>query len=325
MGIITPTIAQTLMVNINLAFDEGAGDAAQQTSDVLDLAWEAPSDTEAGVYVSGSTDFALNKRARNESATLKEDMIALYESRIGNDGYYKVIPIDLTDWKDDKIGKYAVVFYELGMAVALGPTRLLEDTIKAMATAQNVGPDGTGTNYDEVPLISASHPIRPKRSPASTTWSNKLVRPSGLTFDTFGEAYTKFLESPNEDGRYQNRQPKILVHLPADRQIAMDICFSDRPFAGSGGGNEAWKGLVTPMQVPELKNATSFGFALIDNSIVKKRPFVMQMREPLRVVPLYMNPDDAYVIKRNRLEVGVFGRYNAGYHDPHAIVAVYKA
>src|SRR5689334_10332063 len=121
MGIITPTIAQTLMVNINNAFDEGAGDAAQQMSDVLELCWDCPSDTEAGVYITGSTDFALRKRGRNESSTLIEDMIAMYESRIGNDSYYKIIPIDLTDWKDDKIGKYAVAFYELGMAMALGP------------------------------------------------------------------------------------------------------------------------------------------------------------------------------------------------------------
>lgn len=323
-GTITPTVAQTLMVNINKAFDEGAGDAASQMSDVLDLCWEAPSDTEAGVYITGSTDFALRKRARNESSTLKEDPIALYESRLGNDSYYKIVPIDLTDWKNDKIGKYGVVFYELGMAVALGPTRLVEDTIKVMRSAQNVGPDGNGTNYDEVPLIDDAHPLKPKRSPASTTWSNELVRPAGLTFDMFAEAYQLFLESPNEDGRFQNRTPSHLVHLPADRSIAHDICFADRPMALAGAGN-TWKGLVTPMQVPEMKNASNFSFALTDTKITKKRPFIFQMREALRIVPLYMNPEDPYVLKHNRLEVAVFGEYNAGFHDPHSIVAVYKA
>jgi phage major head subunit gpT-like protein len=312
--VFTPLIAQQLNVKVLKSFDAGAAAATSQMSPVLDFFRKTTSDTYENVYLTADSDYSIHQRPDN-SAQIEFDGVLVYESRVRHPSFYKFIEVSLVDWSDDKVGKYDVVFHKLGMTMALSPGRLGEDTMVAAGTAQNAS-----GNHDGVPLISTAHPKKPKRS-GGGTFSNKLVRTAGLTFDTFGEAWSLFRTQPNEDGRPANRRPTKLLHRTVDIGIARDICLNDRPSQLAGGGNPYLR-FVEPVEVPFFDSVSSFGFELIDDSYEYGMPYIFQEREPLRLVPLYTNPEDPWVKINNKLLWGLMGRYGAGYQDPRGSVRV---
>jgi phage major head subunit gpT-like protein len=293
-------------------FDMGASDAAKRASDVIDLSYVSTSDTAQNVYTLVDTDFAL--RDRSDSAEVIVDGVKLYETRIKDGKKYKMIEVDLDAFDDDKVGQYNGVFYRLGQAQALGPSRLMEDTILASEVA------APGGNYDGVPLISTAHPVKPFEG-GSATWANKLVISAGLNINTFAQAYAAFQAFPGEDGRPLNNTPTVLMVDPGYRQIANDICFSDRPQGGQGGGN-AWQGLVRPMFVPQL--ATADGWYLADDSSTLERPWIFQERRALRMIPLFSSHEDPAVLKSRKLGWLVDGRIGAGYGYANRVLKVTK-
>ena len=310
---LTSRVVRELNVMLVSMFDMGAGDGAKQATDVIDLAYTSTSDTAENAYTIVDTDFALRDRA--DSTEVVIDGIKMYEVRLADGKKYKCIEVDLDAFEDDKVGQYKGVFYKLGMAQALGPSRLMEDTILAAEVAV------TGGNFDGVALISTAHPVKPFES-GSATWSNKLTKAAGLTFTTVGEAYAAFQLFPGEDGRPLNHTPKVLVCDPNYRAIANDICYSDRPTGGAGGGN-AWQGLLRPMFVPRL--ASSDGWYLADDSSSLERPFIYQERRALRLIPLFASHEDPAVIKSRKLAWIVDGRIGAGFGHANRVLKVVKA
>lgn len=306
-------VVSELNVLLVSMFDKGASDAAKRTSDVINLAYATGSDTTTNVYTMVDSDFSL--RERGDSAEMIVDGVKMYETRVKNGDFYKLIEVDLNAFEDDKVGQFGSVFYKLGQAQAVGPSRLMEDTILASETVAPLG------NYDGVALISTAHPLKPGES-GSTTWSNKLTKSAGLTFTTFAEAYAAFQAFPGEDGRPLGNLPTVLVCAPEYRQIAHDICFSDRPQDGSGGGN-AWKGEVRPMIVPRL--STADGWYLADDSSSMERPWIFQERRALRMTPLFSSHEDPAVLKSHKLSWMVDGRLGAGYGYANRVIKVVKA
>ncbi len=309
---LSPRVVQELNVLLVSMFDMGAGDAAKKASDVLDLAYVNTSDTAENAYTIVDTDFALRDRA--DSAEVIVDGVKLYETRVKDGKKYKLIEVDLDAFDDDKVGQYKGVFYRLGMAQALGPSRLMEDVILASEVA------APGGNFDGVPLISTAHPVKPFEGGAAT-WANKLVISAGLNINTFAQAYSAFQKFPGEDGRPQNNTPTVLMVDPDNRQIAWDICYSDRPQAGSGGGN-SWKGQIRPMIVPQL--STADGWYLVDDSSSLERPWIFQERRPLRMIPLFSSHEDPHVIKSRKLQWIVDGRIGGGYGYASKVLKVTK-
>lgn len=306
-------VVRELNVLLVSMFDMGATDGAKTASDVVDLAYQSTSDTTENAYTMVDTDFAL--RDRGDSAEVIVDGIKMYETRLKDGKKYKMIQVELDAFEDDKVGQYKGVFYKLGMTQALGPSRLMEDTLIA---AETVAPGG---NFDGVALISAVHPVKPFET-GTATWANKLIKPAGLTIDTFAEGYATFQTFPGEDGRPLNHTPTVLAVEPKYRQIAWDICFSDRPQAGQGGGN-SWKGLVRPMVIPALGGID--GWYLADDSSPFERPLIYQERRALRLIPLFASHDDPAVVKSRKLEWIVDGRIGGGYGHANRIMKVTKA
>lgn len=307
-------VVRELNVQLVTMFDMGAADGAKKASDVIDIAYQSTSDTAENVYTLVDTDFALRDRA--DSTEVVVDGVKMYEVRLADGKLYKMIEVDLDAFEDDKVGQYKGVFYKLGMTQALGPSRLMESTILAAETVST-----TGGNYDGVALISTAHPVKPYES-GSATWANKLVKAAGLTVTTFGEAYAAFQLFPGEDGHPLNNTPTVVMCDSNYRAIANDICFSDRPTGGQGGGN-AWQGLVRPMFVPRLASAD--GWYLADDSSALERPFIFQERRPLRLVPLFASHEDPAVIKSRKLGWIVDGRIGAGYGHANRILKVTKS
>ena len=310
---LSPRVVQELNVLLVSMFDMGAADAAKRSSDVLDVSYVSTSDTAQNVYTMIDSDFAL--RDRSDSAETIVDGVKLYETRVKDGKKYKLIEVDLDAFEDDKVGQYKGVFYRLGMTQALGPSRLMEDTILASETVAPLG------NYDGVALISTAHPVKPFEG-GVTTWANKLVKAAGLNINTFAEAYAAFQLFPGEDGRALNNTPTVLMVDPNYRQIAHDICFSDLPQAGQGGGN-SWKGEIRPMIVPRL--ASQDGWYLVDDSSSLERPWIFQERRPLRMIPLFSSHEDPAVIRSRKLSWIVDGRIGGGYGYANRVLKVVKS
>jgi phage major head subunit gpT-like protein len=315
---LSPRVVQELNVVLVSMFDVGARDAAKRMSAVLDICHIETSDTAQNIYTFMDTDFQL--RDRGDSAELIVDGVKMYETRLKDGKKYKIISVELDAFEDDKVGQYKGVFYKLGMTQALGPSRLVEDTMLLAVTKQNVG-----GNYDGVPLISTVHPVKPGEA-GSATWANKLIQSDGLTFSTFAAAWAAFAKFPGEDGRPGGNTPTKLIHGPDDEQIAQDICFGTLPLDKSGGGNQAWKGRVEPMCVPFLGVQDGAGaFWLADESSSLERPFIFQERRALRLIPLFASHEDPHVVKSRRLEWMVDGRIGAGFGYPNKILKSVKS
>jgi phage major head subunit gpT-like protein len=319
----SPAVVRELNQRLVMMFDLGAGDAAKRSSPVMELCYVDTSDTAQNVYTLVDSDFQL--RDRGDSAEMIVDGVKLYEAALKDGKKYKIIQVDLDKLEDDKVGQYKAVFYKLGMTQALGPTRLVEDTMLAATSTAPGGNNGQPGNYDGVPLISTAHPVRPFDA-GSPTWANKLVRGAGLTFATFQEAYAAMENFPSEDGRIGGAGSKatILVTHAGNRQIANDICSGALPFGQQGGGNP-WKGEIRPMIVPFLSTDANFSFELIDDRSSLERPYIYQERRALRLVPLFSSHEDSVVMKTRKLEWMVDGRLGAGYGYANKVIRVVTA
>ncbi|MFT3773006.1 MAG: Mu-like prophage major head subunit gpT family protein [Minicystis sp.] len=307
---LSPRVVKELNVLLVSMFDQGAHDAAKKMSPVLETAYFSTSDTTENVYTFAQADFEL--RDRGDSAETIVDGVKFYESRVKDGKKYKIIEVDLDAFEDDKVGQYATVFYRLGTTQALGPSRLLEDTI---LNAESL------TCYDGKALVATNHEVKPFEG--GTAWANKLVKSAGLTFATFQDGWAAMQQFPDENGRPAGRTPTILMVDPSNRQIAWDICYSDRPLNQSGGGNP-WKGEVRPMIVPFFGIQDPGTWYLIDDSSARERPFIFQERKALRLIPLFSSHDDWHVLKSRKLSWMVDGRIGAGAGYPSTILKVTK-
>ncbi|MFS8070776.1 MAG: Mu-like prophage major head subunit gpT family protein, partial [Byssovorax sp.] len=212
--------------------------------------------------------------------------------------------IDLADYLDDKVGLYGTAFHQLGTASVVAPYRRVQVFMA----------DGGGlvSTIDDEDFFSQTHPQRPKEI-GGTDWSNDLVQAGGLTFTSFAESWAAMCAFPGEDGFTVGSRPTHLVIEPTDFGIAMDICFSDKPSGLSGGGNP-WRGLVTPVVVPEWKGLDIY--QLLDCTSTIDRPFIFQEREALKLRPIYTNVEDPWVRDNGKMKWNLQGRHNVGLGNP---------
>jgi len=309
---------RTMNVKLTACFNEGVNDALKQMEDLysadgtpvgtaLDLVYRSPSDTADNAFLYPEVRFDIQDFGAGDGSP--EEGIKLYESRLASGNYKgKIIPVNLTDFEDDKVGQFRVVFYKLGRALVCAPLRLIETTLYTACEGSSL------TGFDGQPLFSQQHPTKPNESDAGTTAnpyvSNDLVQASGLTFPNFAAAYAAFLGIPDESGfPLEDQLPQWLWFDPMLLGQAMDICFMDRPSALSGGGNQ-WKGKVRPMMVRKLYGTGMWGIADCFDAL--ERPLNYVEREPLKFRGLFTNPEDPIVRERRQLKWQVDGRINAG-------------
>ena len=118
-----------LNVKVTSCFQEGVNDALKQMEDLysadgtplgtaLDLVFRATSDTSDNSFLYPEMSFSIQDFGAGDDTP--EEGIKLYEQRIASGNYKgKVIPVNLVDFEDDKVGQYRVVFYKLGRALVL--------------------------------------------------------------------------------------------------------------------------------------------------------------------------------------------------------------
>ena len=319
---ISPRIARELNVQLVSCFTEGVNDGIMQvftnTADgaampnVLECLRFAPSGTAENVYTFAPSDYSLADDTAGDETPFEGTK--MYEQRISSGRFKKrEIIVDLADYLDDKIGFYGTTFHTLGTTSVVAPYRKV---CSVMAGAGSLI-----STIDDVAYFSQAHPQRPKET-GGTNWSNDLVQTGGLTLDNFGAAWAAMCAFPGEDGKPVGSRPTHLCVEPADFGKAMDIAFSDRPSGGQGGGNP-YKCLVIPVMVPEWAGLGIY--QLLDCNSAIERPFVFQEREPLKLRPIYTNPEDAWVRDNGKLKWNLQGRYNVGIGHPRRALRSRKA
>ena len=315
---LSPRAVRELNVQITACFSDGVNDGVNALLDqysadgtplatALDLVRRVPLDTAEAVLFYPELAFEIEDFGSGDGNP--EEGIKFYEHRIAAGNYKgKVIPVNLTDFLDDKIGQYRVVFYKLGGALVRAPLRLIEKTLHLACTGSTIT-----SGIDGKPLLSTQHLRKPQEAYDATVnpyVSNDIVQPGGLTFDNFGSLYSKFLALPDENGiPLEDNFPQYLWGDTDYLGAMMDICFMDRPSGLSGGGNP-WKGKCKPMPVRRLQGTGSWGLASSYDAL--DRPLNYIERETLKMRGLFTNPEDPIVRERRQLKWQVDGRITCG-------------
>lgn len=307
-----PAKARALNVTLIKMWEDGFEEGALGASAIMDICSIEGSDASENVYLFPQEVRGL--RTRGADGALIPDAVQVYEGSTKNADKYRMIDVALNDYKDDKIGQYSVVARDYGMAAATGPVLDMEDLA--------IGADAaTALCYDGTPFFGTAHPVDPVKA-SSGTWSNKLTKGAGLTFDTFGEVLQSMVKFPSATpGKAAGTMPSHLL-VPADYfGMALDICTNEFP-SGLAGARNKWIGLgIKPIAVP---NWTRDAWMLADARLSKKRPFVFQEREKVALVPAGIDPDGAVEYERGTLRWIVKGRNGVGFAYPTKAVLVVK-
>lgn len=311
---ISPRVARELNVALVACFTTGINDGISQIFEYADdgkasanvletVLFSTIGDGSAeGVYTYAPTDYTMYDDTAGDEVRFEGSK--LMEQRIPAGGYKnREVIVKLTDYLDDRVGLYKSHFHTLGTASVVAPYRRIVDTMS--------GAGSLISTIDDVAFFSQAHPQRPKES-GGTAWSNDLVQAGGLTHDNFSAAWAAMSRIPGEDGRKGISRATHLLVGPTDREIAFDICFSDRPRGAAGGGN-SWRGQVIPVVIPDWDG--SF-YQLHDCRSSIDRAFVYQEREPNQLKPIYTDPESPWVIDNNAMKWRLQGRYNVGLGNP---------
>lgn len=293
------TKAAALNTSIHKAWSEGNADALKRISNIMDVAYMTQSDGPEGVYVMTDTISVL--RDRDDSDAQISDVVQSYETTVTNKRKYRRFDVPLVALADDKVGQYAMRARKLGKLVITGPALDME------AFCENAD---SFTCFDGAAFFSASHPTN-KMVNGSPTWSNKIVKGGGLTFDTFQEGLLAMRKFPDADGKPIGSEPTHLL-VPSDWElIANEIAKSVLPSGGSGGGNKVSTSLPD-LKVVVVKSWTKSQWMLVDASDEIERPFIFQEREPVELVDICTDPKSQWAIDHDFLAWGVQGRYGMG-------------
>jgi phage major head subunit gpT-like protein len=282
----------------------------QAMPNIMECVRMVTNDSAQGIYTYAPSDYSLYDDTAGDETPFEGTK--MYESRIQSGRFKKrEIICDLADFSDDKVGQFRTQFHTLGTTSVVAPYRKIVSTMLANPVS----------TIDDVTFFSQAHPQRPKEA-GGTNWSNDLVQAGGLDLTTFGVAWAAMCAFPGEDGLPVGARPTHLCVEPADFGMAMDICFNPFPSGLSGGGNK-WKGLVIPVVVPEWANQGIWQLLDCNSSI--ELPYIFQEREPLKLRPIYTNPEDAWVRDHGKLKWNLQGRYNVGVGHPRRALRSRKA
>lgn len=307
-----PTKARALNATLIKMWEDGFEEGALGVSQIMDVCAIESSDSGEGIYLFPQEVRGL--RTRGADGALIPDAVQVYEGTTKNVEKYRMIDVPRIDYLDDKIGQYSVVARDYGVAAATGPVLDMEDLA--------IGADAaTALCYDGTPFFGTAHPVDPVKA-SSGTWSNKITKGAGLTFDTFGEVLQAMIKFPSATpGKAAGTDPTHLL-VPADYYgMALDICANEFP-SGLQGARNKWIGLgIKPIKVP---NWSRDAWMLVDARSSKKRPFVFQEREKVALVPSGIDPQGSDEIQRGTLRWIVMGRYGVGFAYPSKATLVVK-
>jgi len=312
-----PSVARELNTRLVLAFDEGVDAATKADADVFrifDVAMMSPSDTASNTYLFTGKRNSL-KRKSTKVKEWQTRGVRVYELEVGNsDVWYDAIAINRYDFDDDKIGQYISVFNELGYESVIAFPEMME---AAILSADSM------TCFDGQPLLSESHPLFPGQT-GSTTWSNIFYAGASGTFDldTYEEAEARMAEIPREDGESARVKPRVVLCGPRRRRQVEEVLENFRPRAYAGGENPR----AGKFDVIEVPNMPASKIQLIDNSNPKRRPYIWQERDGLRLIEMFTDPSNeahkAFIEQNDEYQWALKCRAKAAPGYPHQVLEI---
>jgi len=334
---LTSSVGDRAAFDLMQCFDEGVqegidtvwkffpGPNGVQLPHIMEAIRVAPSGTAESTYTYASTNYSQPDTGGDEIPLFAS---SLYEHTIGNPRPKKRgAQVDLTDWSDDKIGKYRVIFHELGSAAVIAPYWLLVNTMRNGRLGGLASNPIMVSGIDQQPFWGV-HPAvpsvvsNPSWQTTSLIWTNSYVRPA-LTFPTFAEMWGIMVGFPSESATLSTPAPvgACPTHLavgPLDLDAALAIAYSERPPEGAGGGN-VQRGRVEVIFVPEWQDGT---WMLLDAHKSLERSFIYQERDPNRLFPLATSPTDPVALRQGFLDWLLTGRYTIGIGHPRRALRV---
>jgi phage major head subunit gpT-like protein len=225
----------------------------------------------------------LGPRLMNE---LRANSVTLVDKK-----WTDAVRVARTDYEDDNWGLIKARFADMGKGFALHPDELLAALIKA---------GETDNAYDGVPFFSANHP--------TSTGTQSSLYNSALSRTVFEAAYAQHLQRTDYWGKPLGSVPTHLFYGPSLWATVRNILEVPTIFEATYAGDNPNKGLVKPVMLPNLDNA-SWMLADLSNGI---KPFIFQERVAVEFAAQDQPNDDCVVYDD---EYRYFGRarYAMGY------------
>ena len=311
-----PTKARALNAKLVKAFDEGMSNGIEEKgcSRIMDVCAIETSDGGEVVYLLAAEQRGLYKRGADGALHVESPKVS--EVSVTDEERGLIVRVSTKDLRNDKIGQYVVVTRDLGVRAASDPILCVEEMAEKGDTL--LGPGGVaffGTHKADLTDNSSS------------TYSNKIVKGSGLTIDTFGEVLQTMLKFPSATpNKSAGSMPSHLL-VPADYfGVGLDITTKQYP-SGLQGAENKWLGLGIKLIL--VQNWSRDMWMLVDARSQKKRPFVFQERSKITFAPSELNggidtPASA-AWQRGYYDWVCGGEHGVGFLYPETAVMVTKS
>jgi phage major head subunit gpT-like protein len=239
-----------------------------------------------------------------------------------NNHYEDSIEVSADDINDDQLGIYQDSMNLLGVNAGAQPDVLVFNTIELGLT--------TGYGYDGVPFFSTAHPIS-LDNPGLGTYSN-LYTTAGSGARPLNAANFSYIRSQLQARKLENGLPlalgKLTLTVPTDLRTTAEQLMNLTMFAPASAygavaaqaSDNVLKGAADIVVSPYLTNAGSDSVWYLSAELGPMKPFVYQVRQPARFIPL-TNPTDYNVFTINMYRYGADVRNIAGYSFPQLAIA----
>jgi phage major head subunit gpT-like protein len=275
------------------------------------LASEVPSGTRENHY----GWLARIPRLRKWIGERQVNNLAARGAVIENEVFEDTVGIKRPDVEDDQFGLFNMSVELLGQQAKLWPELQLLDIMQ-----NGHGTASKYTCFDGQPFFSASHPVNPDDSGAST-YSNYSSSGMALTSANYLAVRNIMMAYKGEDGNPLGIVPNLLVVPPQLGGQARQILNAEFTAPAVATGQNAasvqqsnvLKGSADWIESPYLSGQATTWYLLCTQFPIK--PFIWQLRKAPQFVSR-INPNDENVWKLNEFQYGVDARGAAGFSLP---------
>lgn len=231
--------------------------------------------------------------------------LAQYAVTIEDKVFEASLAVDRRAIEDDQLDMVRMKVRDLAFRVAAHRQQIV---VEALANGSN------GTGYDNVALLSSSHPV------PGGTYSNRTT--SALDATTLAAGINSMMVVPDDQGTPLGIVPDTLLVGPKMQWAAMELVESPvviykgntNDTAASTPYLNAFRGRLNVVVSPFLRDATDDYWFLLDT----KRPIksiILQQRSDVPVEFTAMDDPNSSesAWMRDRFYYGVRGRYNVGF------------
>lgn len=295
---IIPTSIEAMFFGFSTAWQAGFDEAKPWAAQI---STEMPSGGEREVYGFRSQMPRMNKWLGERQV----QRLAAHGYQIINNDYEATVAIPRNKIEDDTYGVFTLDIRGAGSMAAKWPDDMVLETL--------LNAEGL-LCYDGQNFFDTDHPVDPY-DPGKGTFSN-LKTSRALTAANYALSRREMRLFKNDNGRYANVSPNLLVVPPQLEDVAKTILTTDLIARSSlegetqvGATNNIYKSTAEILVIEELGDYPADWYLLCTNRAIK--PFVHQIRKA-PTFQAYFSPSDPNLFFHKEFLFGADARGAAG-------------